>query len=232
MMQLKTIKSWSPDDRPREKMMNKGPNALSDAELLAILIGTGTKSASALELSKQLLAKVKNNLATLGDLDLHGLQQVNGIGPAKAVTVLAAIELGRRRRKAKVNMGDYVTSSQTMYEILLPMFENKDHEMFVAVFLNARNMILDIANLGEGSAVATVVDVRRLMKLTVDIKAVNVIVAHNHPSGSLQPSDQDNQLTRKIRDGLDLFGCKLLDHLIITDSDYFSYANSNTLVDL
>ena len=231
-MQLKTIKSWSPDDRPREKMMNKGPNALSDAELLAILIGTGTKSASALELAKQLLAKVKNNLATLGDLDLHGLQQVNGIGPAKAVTVLAAIELGRRRRKAKVKMGDYVTSSQTMYEILLPMFENKDHEMFVAVFLNARNMILDIANLGEGSAVATVVDVRRLMKLTVDIKAVNVIVAHNHPSGSLQPSDQDNQLTRKIRDGLDLFGCKLLDHLIITDSDYFSYANSNTLVDL
>jgi len=131
-----------------------------------------------------------------------------------------------------VKMGDHVGSSQTMYEILLPMFENKDHEMFVAVFLNARNMILEISNLGEGSAVATVVDVRRLMKLTVDLKAVNVIVAHNHPSGSLQPSEQDNQLTRKIRDGLDLFGCKLLDHLIITDSDYFSYANSNTLADL
>lgn len=231
-MQLKTIKSWSPDDRPREKMMNKGTNALTDAELLAILLGTGTKEASALELAKQLLAKAKNNLATLGDFDLHGLQQVSGIGPAKALTVLAAIELGRRRRKAKVKMGDHVGSSQTMYEILLPMFENKDHEMFVAVFLNARNMILEISNLGEGSAVATVVDVRRLMKLTVDLKAVNVIVAHNHPSGSLQPSEQDNQLTRKIRDGLDLFGCKLLDHLIITDSDYFSYANSNTLADL
>jgi DNA repair protein RadC len=232
MTQLKTIKSWSPDDRPREKMMTKGPSAMSDAELLAILIGTGTRAMSALELAKQLLARVDNNLATLGTLDLHAFKQVNGIGPAKAVTIMSAIELGRRRRVAKAKVGDNVTSSQTMYEILLPKFENRDHEVFVAVFLNARNNIIDIVQLGEGSAVATVVDVRRLMRLTVDLKAVNVIVAHNHPSGSLQPSEQDHQLTRKIRDGLELFGCKLLDHLIVTDSDYFSYANSHTLVDL
>lgn len=232
MTQLKTIKSWSPDDRPREKMMTKGAQAMSDAELLAILIGTGTREQSALELAKSLLARVDNNLATLGAMDLHALKLSNGIGPAKAVTIMSAIELGRRRRMAKAKIGDNINSSQAMYEILLPRFENMDHEMFVAVFLSARNNIIDIVKLGEGSAVATVVDVRRLMRLTVDLKAVNVIVAHNHPSGSLQPSDQDHLLTKKIRDGLDLFGCKLLDHLIVTDSDYFSYANSNTLFGL
>lgn len=232
MTQLKTIKSWSPDDRPREKMMGKGPSAMTDAELLAILIGSGTRDMSALELAKALLSKAKNNLLHLGELDLHALQNVRGIGPAKAVVVMAAIELGRRRRRAKSITGDLIQSSHNVYEMLLPYFENMDHEKFMAVFLNARNAVIDVAQLGEGSAVATVVDIRRLMRLTVDMKAVNVIVAHNHPSGSLVPSVQDDVLTKKIRDGLDLFGCKLLDHLIVTDSDYFSYANSNKLSEL
>lgn len=232
MSQLKTIKSWSPDDRPREKMMGRGPSAMTDAELIAILLGSGTRQKSALELAKDLLAKVKNNLADLGELDMHALKNIHGIGPAKAITVMAAIELGRRRRRAKRVQGDLVESSHMMYEMLLPYFENMDHEKFMAVFLNARNAVIDIALLGEGSAISTVVDIRRLMRLTVDMKAVNVIIAHNHPSGSLLPSQQDNILTKKIRDGLDLFGCKLLDHLIITDSDYFSYANSNKLFEL
>jgi DNA repair protein RadC len=229
MTQLKTIKSWSPDDRPREKMMGKGPSAMTDAELLAILIGSGTRDMSALELAKALLSKVKNNLLHLGELDLHALQNVRGIGPAKAVVVMAAIELGRRRRRAKSITGDLIQSSHNVYEMLLPYFENMDHEKFMAVFLNARNAVIDVAQLGEGSAVATVVDIRRLMRLTVDMKAVNVIVAHNHPSGNLEPSKEDDALTKRLlQSGLTL-ECPVLDHLIVTDHGYYSYTDEGML---
>jgi DNA repair protein RadC len=231
-MKSKAIKNWSPDDRPREKMTLKGAQSLSNAELLAILLGTGNRRDTAVDLARNILEKVNNNLMDLGKLDIYALKQVNGIGTAKAVIVMAALELGRRRRQEKASFGALINNPEALRDLLLPYFENSDHEYFYAVYLNARNNVLDIVRLGEGSAVATVVDVRRLMRVAVDIKAVNVIVAHNHPSGSLQPSEQDNKLTRRIRDGLELFGCKLLDHLIVTDSGFYSYAEDDKMLNI
>jgi DNA repair protein RadC len=224
-----SIKSWNEDDRPREKLVLKGKIALSDAELVAILIGSGNRDESAVALSQRILASVENNLNELGRLSISELIKFKGIGEAKAISIIAALELGRRRRAEDALERKKVTSSNSVFELLQPVIGDLPHEEFWVVYLNNANKVLQTQQLSKGGITGTLVDVRLTMKTALQLGAVGVILAHNHPSGTLKPSMADKQLTQKLKIAGDSLDIKVLDHLIITEKAYFSFADEELL---
>ena len=223
------ITHWSEDDKPREKMMLKGKSALSDAELVAILIGSGSRKESAVALSKRILASVNNNLSSLGKQSLAQLMEFKGIGEAKAITIAAALELGRRRKEENPLELVKVTSSKVMYQEMYPIIGELAHEEFWVVYLNNANKIIFKAQLSKGGITGTVVDVRLVFKIALEQNAVAIVLAHNHPSGKLQASEADIQVTKRIKNaGLQL-DISVLDHIIVTEHSYFSFADEGIL---
>lgn len=224
-----SIKHWSEDDKPREKLVHKGKSALSDAELVAILIGSGSKEESAVELSKRILASVGNNLNELGKLSILQLTQFKGIGEAKAVAISAALEIGRRRRGEEVLRINKIGSSRDAFELLLPTLGDLAHEEFWILYLNNANKVLLRSQLSKGGLTGTLVDVRVVMKQALELGAVALILAHNHPSGTLKPSKADIEVTQKLQNAGAALDIKILDHLIITQKTYFSFADDQLL---
>ena len=224
-----SIKQWSNDDKPREKLVHKGKSVLSDAELIAILIGSGSRNESAVELAKRILASANNNLNELGKLSIKQLMQFKGIGEAKAVTIAAALEVGRRRREESAQKITKITSSKSVFELLHPLMGELPHEEFWIVYLNNANKVMHTALLSKGGITGTLVDVRLVLKKALELGAVGLILAHNHPSGTLKPSEADKQVTSKLRTAAEAFDIKVLDHVIITQQDYFSFADNAML---
>lgn len=233
MSQKKTtsfsIKNWSEDDRPREKLLHKGRAALSDAELIAILIGSGNNDESAVDLSKRILAKAENNLNQLGKFTVKQLMEFKGIGEAKAISIAAAMELGRRRRAEEAVQQSKITSSLSVFELMQPVIGELPHEEFWIILLNNSNKIICKEQLSKGGITGTLVDVRLVLKTALEVGATGLILAHNHPSGTLRASEPDKMLTRKLKTGAESLDIKVLDHLIITEKAYFSFADENML---
>lgn len=228
-MKKLTIKSWAIDDRPREKLVAKGKSTLSDAELIAILIGSGNRQESAVALSKRMLQSVNENINELAKLSVEKLTTFKGIGEAKAISIITALELGKRRRLETAMKKPKITSSAAVFNLLQPIIGDLEHEEFWVLFLNNSNKVVAKNQISKGGLTATVVDVRLLFKRALELAAVAIIVCHNHPSGKLQPSNADQQLTQKINEAGATLDIKLLDHLIITEKAYFSFADENLL---
>lgn len=224
-----SIKNWSDDDKPREKLVQKGRSVLSDAELVAILIGSGSRNESAVELSKRILASVNNNLNELGKLSPKQLMQFKGIGEAKAVTIAAALEMGRRRRGEGTLKISKISGSRDAFEILRPAIGELEHEEFWILYLNNANKVLHRSQLSKGGLTGTLVDVRIVMKKALELGAVALILAHNHPSGTLKPSQADKEVTQKLQSAAQALDIKVLDHLIVTQKDYYSFADNTIL---
>ena len=219
------ITNWSEDDRPREKLMLKGKSSLSDAELIAILIGSGSRNESAVGLSKRILASVDNNLNALGKLSITQLITFKGIGEAKAISIIAALELGRRRRAEDAVELTKITSSKMIFEIMQPIIGELPHEEFWIVYLNNSNKIISKSQLSKGGITGTLVDIRLVFKTALEMGATGLILCHNHPSGTLVPSDADKQITRKLKLAGESLEIKVLDHLIVTEVSYFSFVD-------
>jgi DNA repair protein RadC len=230
MDDTRSIKSWSPDDRPREKLLNKGAMALSDAELLSILIGTGTREHSAVDIARKILISVNHDLYALGKLGLHDFKRFHGMGEAKSVTLLAAIELGKRRRAMEFKRDNCVRNSREVYERFLEHMSNLKHEEFWVMCLSRSQQVISVNKIGEGGLSATVADPKKVFRIALENNAACIIVAHNHPSGNLQPSQEDNKLTNRLRENGSMMDCPLLDHLVVTDHGYYSYADEGTLL--
>lgn len=225
----KSIKNWSEDERPREKMLLKGAAALSDAELLAILISSGTKEKSALDLARDILGLAQNNLHELGRLGVLELQKTKGIGEARAITIAAALELGRRRQMGEALQRTAITQSGDAAEIAIPLMRDLSHEVFCVFYLNQSNKILRYEIISSGGLTGTVADIRIMLKNALLQNANKLIIAHNHPSGNLQPSHADKELTRKLREAAEYMDIKLLDHLIIAGTNYLSMADEGII---
>lgn len=219
------ITSWAEDDKPREKLMLKGKSVLSDAELIAILIGSGNRNESAVDLSKRILASVDHNLNALGKLSIAQLMTFNGIGEAKAISIIAAMELGRRRRGEDAVELTKITSSKAVFEVMQPIIGELPHEEFWVLFLNNSNKILFKSQLSKGGMTGTMVDVRIVFKIAFEQNATAIILAHNHPSGKLQASEADIQITKKIKNAGQQLDIPVLDHIIITETGYYSFAD-------
>jgi len=228
-MKKLTIKSWATEDRPREKLISKGASALSAAELLAILISSGNKKESAVDLSKRILASVQYNIHELAKLSVKELTAFNGIGPAKAITIVTALELGKRRQLESFIYKPKIHSSQAVFSMMQPQIGMLAHEEFWVLYLNNANEVLSKYQLSKGGITATLVDVRLLFKKAIEMSAVAIVICHNHPSGTLNPSREDKQITKKIKDGGLSLDIKLLDHLIITEKSYFSFADNGEI---
>jgi DNA repair protein RadC len=224
-----SIKQWAKDDRPREKLLLKGPQSLSDSELLAILIAIGTRKKSALDLAKEILALGKNHLPDLGKLTVKEFMQVKGIGEAKAITIVAALEIGRRRQAMASREKSVVTSSSDVAIYLQTLLKDHRHEVFAVLFLNRANKINHFQIISEGGITGTVADPRIILKKALEEDAVSLILCHNHPSGSLKPSRADEELTQKIKEAAKYFDIKVLDHLIVSDDGYYSFADEGLL---
>lgn len=227
---MSTIKDWAEDDRPREKLIAKGANALSNSELLAILINNGSVDRSAVDLAKELLAKCNNDLKHVASLtykEIVGLK-VKGLGEAKAVTIVAALELGLRRN-ASEKKKDVITKSKDIALFLQAQLEYKSHELFIAIYLNTAQKILHHEIISEGGITGTVADPRTIIKKALTYNAVSIILCHNHPSGSLKPSRADESLTKKISEAAILFDIKVLDHIIVSSEGYFSFADEGMI---
>ncbi len=224
-----SIKNWSQDDQPREKLLYKGKAALSDAELVAILIGSGNRDESAVALCKRILASTENNLSALGKLSIKQLMEFKGIGEAKAITIIAALELGRRRRGEEALERKKITSSTSVFELLQPIIGELPHEEFWIVYLNNSNKVIQQNQLSKGGITGTLVDVRLALKTALEVGATGIILAHNHPSGTLKPSEADKQLTSKLKIAAQSLDINVLDHLIVTENAYFSFADEGLL---
>lgn len=224
-----SIKSWHEKDRPREKLIAKGKNALTDAELIAILIGSGNRSESAVGLSQRMLSSVDHELNALGKLSVQQLTKFKGIGEAKAIAIIAALELGRRRRGEALPRIKKITSSKDVYELMYPELGDLTHEEFWVIYLNNSNKVLQKKQISIGGKTGTLVDARIVFSAALEFGATAVILAHNHPSGSLQPSRADKELTAKLKNGGACLDIKLLDHLIVTEKEYFSFADAAIL---
>jgi len=223
------IRHWSEDDRPREKLLLKGKSALSDAELIAILIGSGSRNDTAVDLSKRILATVQNNLNALGKLPISQLLAFKGIGEAKAITIIAAMELGRRRRMEEAIVLDKITCSRSVFEIMQPLIGELSHEEFWVIYLNNSNKVTGKWQLSKGGITGTVVDVRLVFKTALETGATGIILCHNHPSGILVASDADRQITKRIKAAGESLDIKVLDHLIVTEKGYFSFVDEGIL---
>ncbi|MCT4697858.1 MULTISPECIES: RadC family protein [Tenacibaculum] len=224
-----SIKSWALDDRPREKLMLKGKSVLSDAELVAILIGSGNREESAVALSQRILKSVNNDLNALAKLSIEELMMFKGIGEAKAISIITALEFGKRRQFEEREVVSKIKSSLDAVTILQPLLGDLEHEEFWVLYLNNSNKVLAKHQLSKGGFTATLVDVRLLYQKALKLSAVGVIVSHNHPSGKMKPSSSDIELTNKIKEAGVTLDIKLLDHLIITEKAYFSFADEGIL---
>ncbi len=224
-----SIKNWSQDDQPREKLRDKGRTALSDAELIAILIGSGNKEESAVALCKRIFSSVDNNLNALGKLSIQQLMTFKGIGEAKAITIAAALELGRRRRIEDALQLETINSSRSVYDIMQPILGDLPHEEFWILYLNNSNKVIKKNQLSKGGITGTLVDVRLVLKNALEVGAVSLILCHNHPSGTLKPSQADKDITQKLKTASQSLDIKVLDHLIVTEKAYFSFADENIL---
>ena len=224
-----SIKNWNQDDQPREKLLYKGRAALSDAELVAILIGSGTRDESAVALCKRILVSVNNNLSELGKLSIKQLMEFKGIGQAKAVTIAAALELGRRRRGEEALQKQKITSSTSVFELMQPIIGELLHEEFWIIYLNNSNKVIQKSQLSKGGITGTLVDVRLVLKTALEVGATGLILAHNHPSGTLKPSQADKQITQKLKQASQSLDIKVLDHLIITEKAYYSFVDDGIL---
>jgi len=224
-----SIKNWSLDDQPREKLLYKGKAVLSDAELVAILIGSGNREESAVDLCKRILASAENNLSALGKLSVKQLTEFKGIGEAKAISIIAALELGRRRRGEEALEKKKITSSTSVFELMQPVIGELEHEEFWIIYVNNSNKIIQKNQLSKGGITGTLVDVRLVLKNALEVGATGLILSHNHPSGTLRPSEADKQITQKLKLAAQSLDIKVLDHLIITEKAYFSFADENIL---
>lgn len=223
-----TIKDWSIEDRPREKMLANGVKTLTDAELLAILIATGNKEHSALDLARMVLKSVGGSLDKLGKSEIAKLMEVKGIGEAKAITIMAAMELGLRRKRSEV-LVEKIEKSVDVYNLMHPVLCALKHEEMWVLYLNNSNKVIDKQRISLGGINATVVDTRLVMKHAIEKLASGLVLVHNHPSGINQPSDSDAEVTREIKLAANYFRIKLLDHIIVTDNAYYSFADENKL---
>lgn len=229
MNENNTIKSWLEDDRPREKMMQKGPAALSDTELLTILIASGTREKTAFDLARDILALAQNNLRELGRLGIKELQKIKGIGEARAITICAAMELGRRRQLAEGLDTPFVKNSRVAAEIFMPLLQDKSYECFCVLYMNHASKVIRTEMVSNGGLTATVADIRVILKNALLYSASTIMVAHNHPSGNRNPSDADVQLTLRLREAAALMDIRLLDHIIIAGHDYLSMCDEGIM---
>ena len=220
-----SIKNWSQADQPREKLRDKGKASLSDAELIAILLSSGNKEESALALSQRILASVNNNLSQLGKQSIKQLMHFKGVGEAKAIAITAAMELGRRRRQEDALENNKITSSLSVFECMQPIIGELPHEEFWIIYLNNSNKVIQKHQLSKGGITGTLVDVRLVLKTALEVGALSLILVHNHPSGTLKPSKADKDITQKLKVAAQSLDIKVLDHIIITEKAYFSFAD-------
>lgn len=224
-----SIKQWAKDDRPREKLRAKGAPALSDSELIAILLHHGTREKSAVDVAREVLHLGKNSLSELGKLSVQELCRVKGVGEAKAITLIAALELGRRRQAAAAMEKTVIGSSADVARYLQSLLRDHRHEVFAVLFLNRANKVNHFQVVSEGGITGTVADPRIILKRALEEDAVSIILCHNHPSGALKPSRADEELTLKIKEAARYFDIKVLDHLIVSEEGYFSFADEGLI---
>lgn len=224
-----SIKNWDVEDRPREKLIQKGHKHLSNAELIAILIGSGNREETAVELSKKILNTYDNKLAELGKMSIDSLIKFKGIGQAKAISIIAALELGRRRKSEEKPKQDTIKSSKDIYNIMSPVFEYLPHEEFWIVGLSRSNKIIFKKQISIGGVSGTIADIRLIFKPAIEKLASALIITHNHPSGNLKPSSEDIKLTNKLIETGKIMDIPILDHLIITDDSYYSFADEGMI---
>ena len=224
-----SIKYWSEDDKPREKLMLKGKAVLSDAELLAILIGSGSRNESAVELSQRILSNSSNNLNSLAKLTIKQLMEFKGIGEAKAITIIAALELGKRRREEEPQELIQITSSKITFQIMQPIIGDLLHEEFWVLYLNNSCKVIYKSQLSKGGITGTIVDIRMVFKIALEQNATFVVLAHNHPSGDPNPSPEDFKITKKLQNAGEIVDVKVLDHVIVSDKSYYSFADDSKM---
>jgi len=224
-----SIKNWAYDDRPREKMILKGPAALSNSELIAILINNGSKEKSAVELAKDILRLGEDNLDELGKCSLKDFQKIKGIGEAKAIIITAALELGRRRQAGLALLKKTVRNSHEIADYLRSTLKDYKHEVFAVVFLNRANKIKHFEIISRGGITGTVADPRVILKKAIEEEATSIVLSHNHPSGNLKPSRADEELTQKIKQAASYCDIKVIDHIIVSDEGYYSFADEGLI---
>ena len=226
---MKSIKEWSEDDRPREKLILKGVSSLSNAELLAIIIGSGSRNESAVQLSQKILAGNQHKFSSLSKLTIKELVKFNGIGEAKAISIIAALEIGKRRGAEQPNKQIKITSSSQIFDVLLPYYQDLPHEEFYITLLNRANIVISTQCISKGGIHGTVADPKVIFKKALLENCSGIILSHNHPSGNNTPSNSDIQLTKKIIEAGKLLDIVVLDHLIITNNNYYSFADNNQM---
>lgn len=224
-----SIKAWAEDDRPREKLIAKGRQALSDAELLAILLSSGSRDETAVQLAQRILKSNGNSYGQLAKLQLNDLKKFKGVGEAKAVTIAAALEIGRRRKDETIEDKPKITSSAQAYHVLQPKLNDLPHEEFWVLYMNRSNLVIKAECISRGGISGTVVDVRLILKPAIECLASGLILAHNHPSGNLRPSQEDLLLTKKVKEAARVMDIVLQDHLIIGDGNYLSMVDESLI---
>ena len=223
------ISQWAEDDRPREKLMIKGKGQLSKAELIAILIGSGNREESAVQLAQNILNSIGNNLAELSNLSINNLKNFKGIGEAKAISIVAALELGKRRLSEDVLVRKKIKSSEDAFHLLYAELSDKNYEEFWVLMLDRANQVIRKINISEGGMAGTVADPKKIFKMALDFNASSIILAHNHPSNNLKPSQNDIDLTKKLRGAGKLLDVEVIDHLIIGNDSYYSFADESMI---
>ncbi|OIP84035.1 MAG: hypothetical protein AUK44_03700 [Porphyromonadaceae bacterium CG2_30_38_12] len=225
-----TIREWQEDDRPREKMALKGAQSLSNAELIAILIASGNSNETAVELSRRILHACNDNLNELARLTVSDLcKQFRGIGPAKAISIIAALELGKRRKSSEALERKAIKNSEHLFELFEPNMMDLQHEEFWVALLDGANKLLEVKRLTQGGQNQTVVDIPMILRMAVEKSALSIAVSHNHPSGQRRPSVEDDKITKRIKEGCDAIGIRFLDHIIVAQGYYFSYADEGKI---
>jgi DNA repair protein RadC len=223
------IKEWALEDRPREKLLSKGITSLSNAELIAILIRSGGPRMSAVELARQVLKGSGNTLQELGRKNVRELSKHNGIGPVKAISIVAALELGRRRKRTELTVKSHISGSRDVFKLFQPLIADLSHEEFWVLILNRSNKVIDNIRISQGGISGTVIDVRLILKNALDRLGSGLILCHNHPSGNLKPSEADIKITNKIAEASRTMDIVLLDHIIVADNSYFSFSDEGII---
>ncbi|MFW5759018.1 MAG: RadC family protein [Bacteroidota bacterium] len=226
---LTGIKTWAEDDRPREKLLSRSSMALTDAELLAILLGSGTRDLSAVDLARHILVSANNNLSDLSRFSIKDLMKFKGIGEAKAITIAAALELGRRRRLQESLQKKKILTSRDAFDIMHPVLSDNNYEEFWIILLNRNNMVQKSHRISEGSIAGTVADPKKIFKIALEEQASSIILCHNHPSGNTKPSNRDLQITEKCKKAGSFLDLPVLDHIIIAGNNYFSFADEGKM---
>lgn len=229
VLQHLSIKEWAEDDRPREKLLLKGKHALSDAELMAILLGSGSRNETAVQLAQRVLREYNNSLFDLAKLSVSDLRKFRGIGEAKAISIVAALELGRRKKESSAPQHTVIRTSADAYQHIAATLSDLPHEEFWILLLNRAHKVTRTEVVSRGGVSGTVADIRMMLKSAVENLSSAIVLAHNHPSGNTRPSEADIQLTKKVREAAALFDIKLLDHIIVGEGGYFSFTDEGLL---